>query len=125
MHHHHLVNLGEPNRVVFPLINMTMKTIRVRFVGKLYKTTPFVIEGTTRKLLWSSTASRTRLTTMLQENTSSGHVATRTQQLDSLAVELILRSSSSHDMTLRTISATELVLIQIETIFYYYLRSKI
>ncbi len=37
LHHHHLVNLGEPNRVVFPLINMTMKTVRIRFVGKLYK----------------------------------------------------------------------------------------
>ena len=37
LHHHHLVNLGEPNRVVFPLINMTMKTGRIRFVGKLYK----------------------------------------------------------------------------------------
>ena len=37
MHHHHLVNLGEPNRVVFPLINMSMKTGRIRFVGKLYK----------------------------------------------------------------------------------------
>ena len=37
MHHHHLVNLGEPNRVVFPLINMMMKTGRIRFVGKLYK----------------------------------------------------------------------------------------
>ena len=34
---HHLVNLGEPNRVVFPLINMTMKTVCIRFVGKLYK----------------------------------------------------------------------------------------
>ena len=37
MHHHHLVNLGEPNRVVFPLINMTMKTGHIRFVGTLYK----------------------------------------------------------------------------------------
>ena len=37
MHHHHLVNLGEPNSVVFPLINMMMKTCRIRFVGKLYK----------------------------------------------------------------------------------------
>ena len=37
MHHHHLVNLGEPNIVVFPLINMMMKTGRIRFVGKLYK----------------------------------------------------------------------------------------
>ena len=36
-HHHHLLNLGEPNRVVFPLINMTMKTGCIRFVGKLYK----------------------------------------------------------------------------------------
>ena len=79
LHHHHLVNLGEPNRVVFPLINMTMKTCHIRFVGELYKNTPFVIEGTARKLLWSSTASRTCLTTMLQENTSSGHVAARTQ----------------------------------------------
>ena len=37
MHHHQLVNLGEPNRVVFSLINMMMKTRRIRFVGKLYK----------------------------------------------------------------------------------------
>ena len=37
MHHHHLVNLGEPNRVVFPLINTMMKTCRIRFVRKLYK----------------------------------------------------------------------------------------
>jgi hypothetical protein len=36
-HQHHLLNLGEPNRVVFPLINMTMKIVRIRFVGKLYK----------------------------------------------------------------------------------------
>ena len=36
-HHHHLINLGEPNRVVFPLINMMMKIVRIRFVGKLYK----------------------------------------------------------------------------------------
>src|SRR5215216_2015304 len=93
-HHHHLANLGEPNRVVFPLINMTMKTICIRFVEKLYK----------NHNLRNRTTSRTRLTTMLKENTSSGHVATRTHQVDSLAVELILRSSSSHDMTLRTSS---------------------
>ena len=104
MHHHHLVDLGEPNRVVFPLINMMMKTGRIRFFGKLTRTTPFVIEGTARKLLWSSPGSRTCLTIILQENTSSGYVATRTQQLDSLAVELIIRSSSSHGMTLRTSS---------------------
>ena len=36
-HHHHLLNIGEPNRVVFSLINMTMKIDRIRFVGKLYK----------------------------------------------------------------------------------------
>ena len=35
--HYHLVNLAEPNRVVFPLIKMTMKTICIRFVRKLYK----------------------------------------------------------------------------------------
>jgi hypothetical protein len=36
-HLHDFINLGEPNSVVFPLINMPMKTGRVRFVGKLYK----------------------------------------------------------------------------------------
>jgi hypothetical protein len=36
-HLRHSINLGEPNSVVFPLINMTMKTCRIRFVGKLYK----------------------------------------------------------------------------------------
>ena len=44
------------------------------------KTLEHVFKGTARKLLWSSTTSRTRLTTMLQENTSSGHVATRTHR---------------------------------------------
>ena len=82
LHHHHLVNLGEPNRMVFALIKMMMKTAS-DLSTSFTRTTPFIIEGTTRKLLWSSTASRTRLTTKLQENTSLGHVATRTQQLDS------------------------------------------
>ena len=81
------------------------------------RTTPVVIEGTARKLLWSSTALRTRLTTILQENTSSGHVATRTQQLDSSVVELIIRSSSSHHDFENFISTADLVLIQTETIF--------
>ena len=37
MHQHHLVNLGEPNRVVFSLINLMMMTGRIIFVGKLSK----------------------------------------------------------------------------------------
>ena len=116
LHHHHLVNLGEPNRMVFALIKMMMKTAS-DLSTSFTRTTPFVIEGTTRKLLWSSTASRTCLTTVLQENNSSGHVATRTQQLDSLAVGLILRSSSSHDIE-NFISTADLVLIQTKTKYF-------
>ena len=105
LHHHHLVNLGEPNIVVFPLINMTMKTTHIRFVEKLYKNHTLRNRRHNQEIVVVKySLENTPEDNTTGKNTSSGHVATRTQQLDSLAVEHILRSSSSHDMTLRTSS---------------------
>ena len=83
---------------------MMMKTGRIRFVGKLYKNHTLRNRRHNQEIVVVKYSLENTPTTMLQENTSSGHVATRTQKLDSSAVELIIRSSSSHDMTLRTSS---------------------
>ena len=102
MHHHHLVNLGEPNRVVLPLINMMMKTCRIKFVGKLYKNHTLHNRRHSQEIVVVKYSLENTPDNNATKDTSPGYVATRTQQLDSLAVELILRSSSSHGMTLIT-----------------------